>query len=49
LREFAVKMKIPFASKLRKDQLETAITRHPMGNRLLTGWQQAKGQSSKVR
>ena len=25
LREFAVKMKIPFASKLRKDQLETAI------------------------
>jgi hypothetical protein len=25
LREFAVKMEIPFASKLRKDQLETAI------------------------
>ena len=25
LREFAVKMRIPFASKLRKDQLETAI------------------------
>ena len=25
LREFAIKMRIPFASKLRKDQLETAI------------------------
>jgi hypothetical protein len=33
LRQFAIKLRIPFASKLRKDQLETAIKQCAFGDR----------------